>query len=450
MRNTGITLAQAALWCNGTVAPQFAHLSFSGVHFDTRSLRAGQLFVAVIGARDGHDYAADALAKGAVAVLASKPLPPNVPAIYVADTVRAMQDIARCYRRTLSCRCVGVTGSVGKTTTKEMIAAVLQCGLRTAKTEGNFNNGMGLPLTVLDIAPDCQAAVLEMGMNHFGEIALLTRIAQPDIAVITNIGTAHIEYLGSQEGILRAKLEILEGLRQGGRLLVNGDDALLRRAAAEHNALTFGFGEGCAIRAEKLLTDAEGMRFEVSAFGQRFPVFLPLRGTHHITDALAAVGVGLLCGLTPPQIVEGLRGFRNTGMRQRIFELGGVTVIEDCYNAGPESMQAALRVLAEYDGRRIAVLGGMLELGDFAAEQHRKIGTAAAAAAELLFAYGTHSAEYVEAARASGIAYAEAFPTHEALADALRSILRQGDVLLIKGSRGMHMERISALLQNKS
>lgn len=448
MRNDGITLAQAAHWCDGTVAARFAEICFRGVCFDTRSIRAGQLFVAVIGARDGHDFVAEALAKGAAAVLASKPLPENIPAIYTKDTVRAMQDIAWAYRQTLSCRCIGVTGSVGKTTTKEMIAAVLQTARKTAKTEGNFNNNIGLPVTVLDIPRDCQAAVLEMGMNHFGEISLLTRIAQPDIAVITNIGTAHIEYLGSREGILRAKLEIVEGLRPNGTLLLNGDDDLLSAAAKNYNALTFGFAEGCDIRADDLHTADDGMSFRVTAFGQSFSVYLPLRGRHHVTDALAAVGVGILCGLTSEEIADGLRNFRNTGMRQRILTLNGATVIEDCYNAGPESMQAALRVLSEYDGRKIAVLGGMLELGDYAAEKHREVGSAAAKAADLLFAYGENSEKYVEAAE--GLSYAETFTTHEELADALRRTMRQGDVLLIKGSRGMHMERVLALLQNKS
>ena len=226
MSNKTLTLGQAAAWCGGQIAPELEERPFFGANFDSRLIRPGELFAALPGARDGHDFAASALERGAAAVLASRPV--DGPAIYVEDTSRALRDIARGYRESLPCRCVGITGSVGKTTTKEMIAAVLRTALRTQWTEKNYNNEIGLPVSVLRLKPDCEAAVLEMGMNHFGELSVLTRIAQPDLAVITNIGTMHIENLGSREGILRAKLEILEGLRPGGRIIFNGDDALLR------------------------------------------------------------------------------------------------------------------------------------------------------------------------------------------------------------------------------
>ena len=226
MSNKTLTLGQAAAWCGGQIAPELEERPFFGANFDSRLIRPGELFAALPGARDGHDFAASALERGAAAVLASRPV--DGPAIYVEDTSRALRDIARGYRESLPCRCVGITGSVGKTTTKEMIAAVLRTALRTQWTEKNYNNEIGLPVSVLRLKPDCEAAVLEMGMNHFGELSVLTRIAQPDLAVITNIGTMHIENLGSREGILRAKLEILEGLRPGGRVIFNGDDALLR------------------------------------------------------------------------------------------------------------------------------------------------------------------------------------------------------------------------------
>ena len=232
MSNKTLTLGQAAAWCGGQIAPELEERPFFGANFDSRLIRPGELFAALPGARDGHDFAASALERGAAAVLASRPV--DGPAIYVEDTSRALRDIARGYRESLPCRCVGITGSVGKTTTKEMIAAVLRTALRTQWTEKNYNNEIGLPVSVLRLKPDCEAAVLEMGMNHFGELSVLTRIAQPDLAVITNIGTMHIENLGSREGILRAKLEILEGLRPGGRIIFNGDDALLRPLARKY------------------------------------------------------------------------------------------------------------------------------------------------------------------------------------------------------------------------
>ena len=241
MSNKTLTLGQAAAWCGGQIAPELEERPFFGANFDSRLIRPGELFAALPGARDGHDFAASALERGAAAVLASRPV--DGPAIYVEDTSHALRDIARGYRESLPCRCVGITGSVGKTTTKEMIAAVLRTALRTQWTEKNYNNEIGLPVSVLRLKPDCEAAVLEMGMNHFGELSVLTRIAQPDLAVITNIGTMHIENLGSREGILQAKLEILEGLRPGGRVIFNGDDALLRPLAARYHAVCFGLSE---------------------------------------------------------------------------------------------------------------------------------------------------------------------------------------------------------------
>ena len=450
MRNGEITLGQAAQWCGGTVAPAFAERTFHGANFDTRRLKPGELFAALSGARDGHDFVRNALEKGAAAVLASKPLAPDVPAIYVRDTVSALQQIASAYRRTLPLKSIGITGSVGKTTTKEMIAAVLETAYRTEKTAENFNNGIGLPVTVLGLENDCEAAVLEMGMNHFGELSVLTRIAQPDFAVITNIGTMHIENLGSREGILRAKLEILEGLRPGGRAIFNGDDDLLLSAARQYGAVCFGRSEDCDIRALDIRADGGKTFFTAQAEGEAFPVELPVAGIHNVSNALAAIAVGLQMDVPVSGIQTGLAGFHNTGMRQRICDLDGVTVIEDCYNAGPESMRAAFQVLEDTKaaGRRIAVLGGMLELGDHAPQAHYEVGKAAAQAADLLFAYGSNSEQYVKGAREKGI-IAEEYPTHEALAEALKRTVRAGDVLLVKGSRGMRMERVLELFKNK-
>ena len=443
MRTGEISLAQAAEWCGGRVAPKFAERTFRGANFDTRRLQPGELFVAIAGARDGHDFVSDALERGAAAVLASRPLGENVPAIYVSDTVTALQAIAADYRKTLPLTSVGITGSVGKTTTKEMIAAVLETTFRTEKTAANFNNGLGLPVTVLGLAPDCEAAVLEMGMNHFGELSVLTRIAQPDIAVITNIGTMHIENLGSREGILKAKLELLEGLRPNGCVIFNGDDDLLRTVAEKYHATTFGFSADCNVRAEDLTAEGEMQRFTAVTDGLRFAVTLPAAGRHNVLNALAAIAVGKRMGVPPEAMQHALADFHNTGMRQRIYPLHGMTIIEDCYNAGPESMRAALQVLRDTktDGRRIAVLGGMLELGDHAPQAHFEVGQLAAQTADAIFAYGAHSEQYVCGAEHSGVPAVQ-YPTHEALADALKTYAKPGDVLLVKGSRGMRMERV--------
>lgn len=446
MGNGNISLKQAARWCGGTVAPAFAEVSFCGANFDSRNLRPGELFVAVTGARNGHAFIPDALEKGAAAVLVSEPVREDIPAITVSDTVTALQDIARGYRESLSLRVVGVTGSVGKTTTKEMIAAVLGTTYRTQKTPENFNNGLGLPVTVLSLDRADEAAVLEMGMNHFGEIALLTRIAQPDIAVITNIGTMHMENLGSREGILQAKLEILEGLRPGGLAVFNGDNDLLSSVAEQYHAVTFGLGAKNDVRAVNITTENDTTHFTAVAFDTSLEITLPAVGEHNILNALAAIAVGLKCGVAPERIESGLAGFRNTGMRQHIYDCRGVKIIEDCYNAGPESMAAAFGVLGSYPGRKIAALGGMLELGPLAPQAHYRVGTLAAQTADVLFAYGANSDQTVRGALDAGMKNAKYFESHEELAQALKAELRAGDNLLVKGSRGMKMERVLRLL----
>ena len=446
MGNGNISLKQAARWCGGTVAPAFAEVSFCGANFDSRNLRPGELFVAVTGARNGHAFIPDALEKGAAAVLVSEPVREDIPAITVSDTVTALQDIARGYRESLSLRVVGVTGSVGKTTTKEMIAAVLGTTYRTQKTPENFNNGLGLPVTVLSLDRADEAAVLEMGMNHFGEIALLTRIAQPDIAVITNIGTMHMENLGSREGILQAKLEILEGLRPGGLAVFNGDNDLLSSVAEQYHAVTFGLGAKNDVRAVNITTENDTTHFTADAFGTSMEITLPAVGEHNILNALAAIAVGLKCGVAPERIESGLADFHNTGMRQHIYDCRGVKIIEDCYNAGPESMEAAFGVLGSYPGRKIAALGGMLELGELAPQAHYRVGTLAAQTADVLFAYGANSEQTVRGALDAGMKSAKYFESHEELAQALKAELRAGDNLLVKGSRGMKMERVLRLL----
>lgn len=443
------TLAQAAEWTKGETAGDAV---LTAVSTDSRRIPQEALFLPLAGERfDGHDFIGKALENGAAAVMSHRACEEYpVPALYVGNTSQALLDLAGGYRMMCGGSVVGVTGSVGKTTTKELLYAVLAQQFRAEKTEGNLNNEIGLPLTLMRMTKDTEVMVAEMGMNHFGELSLLTRIAQPDLAVITNIGTMHIENLGSREGILRAKLEILEGLRPGGRVIFNGDDALLRPLAARYHAVCFGLSEGCDVRASRVCESAEGSKFTVHAFGKSFEAALSVPGLHNVLDALAAAAVGLLLGLSPEQIAEGLQSY--APLRQRVSHAAGMTIIDDCYNAGPESMRAALRVLAgtPTEGRRIAVLGGMLELGDFAPELHAGVGREAAKAADLLLAYGPCSECYVQGAHEAGLAGAQAFATHDALVAALEETCRAGDTLLFKGSHGMHMEQVLAhLLKTK-
>ena len=338
-----LTLRQAAEWCGGAVEEKYADVEFLGAANDTRVMQPGQLFIALQGARDGHDFIKKAMDRGAAAALCSRKVG-DYPAIYVDDPRIALGRIAREELKRIGAKVVAVTGSVGKSTTKEMVAAVLEQAFFTSKTPANHNNDIGMPMAVLAMPENTEVAVLEMGMNHFGEIAYLSQIARPDVAVIINIGTAHIEFLGTQEGIRQAKMEIVEGMTPHGMLLLNGDDFLLRNLDKEpqQRVTYFGSSEGCAVRAFDVNQDGDYLHFRVEAGRLSFPVKMLLEGEHYVNDALAAVTVGLKLGVLPEKIQAGLSQFRNISGRQEIIQAGGMTIIKDCYNAGPESMAAAL------------------------------------------------------------------------------------------------------------
>lgn len=447
-----ITLQQAAQWCGGTVDPKYKDVTFTGANIDSRKLQPGQLFVAIKAARDGHDFVPGALEKGAAAVLCNR-VDGDYPAIVVADTRIALGQIASGLLKEMNAKIIGVTGSVGKSTTKEMIAAVLATTYKVSKTPANHNNDLGMPAAVLAMDADSQIVVLEMGMSHFGEIEYLSKMAEPDVGVIINIGTMHIENLGSQEGILQAKLEITKGMEENGKLLLYGDDAYLwgcrndLQIAAEYFGQT---NEKCHVRAENVRHTPEGIRFTACCREGAFPIFLPLEGQHYVSDALAAVSVGLQFQVSPDQIRKGLENFQTMEGRQEIFTHGDYTIIKDCYNAGPESVAAALQVLGNRPGRKIAVLGDMLELGSHSAAAHEKAGALAAEKADVLLCYGPECANMVKGAKAAGMTNAHHYLDREALTDDLIALVQPADVLLFKGSRGMRMELILELfLQRK-
>ena len=440
-----LTLEQAARWCGGKIDPKYADAPFFGANNDTRELKPGELFVALKGVRDGHDFIPAAIERGAGAILCSH-CEADFPAIVVEDPRKALGDIARQERRRLGIKVVGVTGSVGKSTTKEMIAAVLQTTFRTGKSPVNHNNDLGLPMSILALPEDTEVAVLEMGMNHFREMAYLTSIARPDVAVIINIGTMHIEHLGSIEGILQAKLEILEGMEDDGTVILNGDDQLLwnlHRLQTQRNVVYFGENNvHSTVRAQDV-TEGDGLlSFRVTCGTLNFPVELALDGHHMVPDALAAITVGIQLGVDPSRIQESLCQFRNMAGRQEILEIRGLTIIKDCYNAGPESMAAALNVLGNKSGRKIAVLGDMLELGVCTQAEHYRVGRIAAEKADFLRAYGPNRGRILNGALTGGMSgtRARAFEDRDALVDALKRIAKPGDVILFKGSRGMHLE----------
>ncbi len=417
---------------------------------DSRKAAPGVLFVALAGKRfDGHDYVAAALNKGAACAVIHRPVDiPGAPTITVADTQKALLAIAALYRSKLSLRLVGVTGSVGKTTTKDMIARVVSARYKTHKTQGNENNEIGVPHTVFALDSSHEAAVLELGMTQLGEIEELALAVRPDIGVITNIGVSHMESLGSRENILRAKLELRAGLADGAPLLLCGDNDLLSTVKDSRlNLIFYGIeNPRCAIRASGITEENGTTHFTLHHAGQSYPVLLPCVGRHNVLNALAGYGVGVLLGIAPEACVEALAGYQPSGMRQRVVQSPkGFTVVEDCYNASPDSMRAALATLRDYPrtGRRIAVLSDMLELGSISDQSHRQVGLAAAASADLLLTWGPQAALIHSAAAEAGMgASARHYQEKEELAQALIGLVRPGDVVWFKGSRGMRLEEI--------
>ena len=421
--------------------------TITGVCTDTRALAPGCLFVALEGERfDGHEYASKAVELGAAAVLCEKPCGCGEKELLVEDTYDALLHLAAWYRGQFSLHVLAVTGSVGKTTTKEMTSAVIAQKYRTLKNPGNRNNKIGLPMTLFDLDESYQAAVLEMGMSTRGEIARLSQTASPDLGIITNIGLSHIENLGSKENIAKEKFDIVAGMNEQAPLILNVDDAMLK-AEEKHGRRCIYYGIHDQ-SADVLVTDIR-QSAGTTSFVLRTPVvkqavILPTVGLHNIYNAAAAFAAGMEFGVEPEAAARALAAYEPTGMRQRIREINGMTFIEDCYNAGPDSMRAALDVLAATPARRcIAVLGDMLELGVYGPAAHRELGAyAAQKGTQYLFAYGPLSQQTVSAARNAGIDFAEWFAEKSALAAALLKVLGPDDAVLFKASRGIGLEDV--------
>ncbi len=444
-----------ARWAGGRLIAGDALAAVTNVCTDSRALQPGDLFVALSGERfDAHNFVAEAARRGAAAVIVERVptgIQPGCGVILVANSLLALQQLASNYRRSLTLQVIGLTGSNGKTSTKDLTACVLGDHFRVTKTEGNFNNHIGLPLTMLRARATDQIGVFELGMNHPGEIAPLAALAAPDVAIITNIGIAHIEFLKTREAIALEKGMLAEALNPSGTLILNADDefsdSIARRTKAD--VITAGLARG-DVRGDELRADFAGTRFTIQAHGHRVAAELPIPGEHMVRNALLAVAAGLVFGLSLEECAAGLKKIQLTKGRLEQKVVRGIQILDDTYNANPDSMSAALRTLAGMPatGRRIAVLGRMGELGTESERGHRQVGEVAAEThVDCLVGVGDEAAWIADAATRGGVESVVKVQNTEEATAVLRDLAQAGDVVLVKGSRSARMERIVEGLQ---
>ena len=432
-----------------------AEIFFERVTTDSRKVSSGALFVALKGENfNGEDFTADAFKKGAAGVLVSKAFDKNFDGVIIKvdDTLTAYRQIAGVWRDRFDSPIVAVTGSNGKTTTKDLAAAALNGLGNVLKTSGNFNNEVGVPMTLLSLRDTHKAAVVEIGMRGLGQIESLAEIVQPTIGIVTNVSEAHIELLGSIENIARAKGELVEAIKSGGTIILNADN---QHTAAMKNIvrdgvriLTYSLEKDADFIAKDILIGSVSTEFTLSFHGKEYDFEIPMLGRHNVSNALAAIAAGYACGLTVPQVQRGFSTLTTTKMRYEVIRRDGLTIINDAYNASPASMRAAIRTTSEvYDGRLIAVLGDMLELGNISEQVHREIG------AELvenkfdtLITLGELGKFIAAGARDAGLNNVYTFDTHEDAAKKILELVRDGDTILFKASHVMHMEKIIELI----
>lgn len=462
-----MTLQQIAQACGGKlVCPEgqtIPDTEAACVVIDSRQIEQDGIFIATKGERvDGHSFIPQVFEKGALGVVCEE-LPEVLPGvcIQVEDSFRALQDIAAYYREQLTIPVVGITGSVGKTSTKEMIAGVLSEKYNVLKTEGNFNNEIGVPLMILKIRQEHQIAVLEMGINHFGEMHNLSRMAKPDICVMTNIGQCHLEFLGTRDGILKAKSEIFDFANPKAQVIVNGDDDKLQLLGTESvpylkNSMTltrFGRGQQNEFYADHIkINGLFGSSMVVHTPDGAFPLEVKLPGEHQIYNALAATAVAMKLGMTPQEIAAGAAKVQAMGGRSHLIRTNRYVVLDDCYNANPVSMKAAVELLTNAVGRKVAILGDMFELGEKETQLHAGIGTfCAECGIDEVICVGSLSANMAQAAKESGAAGIQVYHYEELqqLRRDLPGLLQPGDNILIKASHAMHFEKlVEDLTQN--
>lgn len=440
-----ITVKELLSAVHGTLLLGSEETVISAVNTDSRKAAAGEVFIPLVGERfDGHDYIDSALANGAAGCLCareSKTLADGKFYIQVADTTLALKDLASWYRGQFDLPVVQITGSVGKTTTKEMIASVVAQHFVTLKTAENFNNEIGTPQTLLQLSSEHEAAVIETGMDRAGQIRYLGEMVRPDIAVITNVGDAHIEYLGSRENILKAKCEIFDHLAPDGVAILNGDDALLNTVSYPQRIVRCGEGENCDVRVSAIADHGmDGITCTVTTKKERYDLSMPAPGRHMIYAVSMAVAVGEELGMAKDEIVRGVRFYEPAGSRMRVVRLSdNRRLLDDCYNANPQSMSASLRVLAGSVGKKIAVLGDMAELGSLTEQSHRAMGELTAQLGiDCVIAIGEKAKDIAKASYGK----AKWFTDTQTALDTIKEEFTAGSAMLVKASHSMHFEKI--------
>ena len=454
-----LTLSQIAQFAAALLSPGDGTVLINKISTDSRTIKPGELFVALRGENfEGHDYIEVAARAGATGALVDLNWQGNIPGNFAllraADTLQAYQNLAANYRKSLPLKVLAITGSNGKTSTKDFAASVLARKFRVTKTEGNFNNHVGLPRTILEATSDDEIGVWEIGMNHPGEIAALSKIAAPDAAIITNIGVAHIEFMGSREAIATEKGALAEAVGPQGTVILNADDRFSEGIAQRTRARVVSAGmTGGSVRAIEIRQSAEGSEFTIVEGAHRCRAQLPVAGSHMVQNALLAVAAGRAFGLSIEECAAGLAAAPLTKARLQIKEIGGVQFLDDSYNANPDSMKAALRTLVELDaeGKRIAVLGEMRELGSESERGHREVGeTAATLGVDQLITIGETAEMIAEGARTAGLDKVSSARSTGEAAKLLGEIAEPGDLVLIKGSRGAHTEEVIEQFGNQN
>jgi len=440
------SLGEAAFAIGAQLFNADSRTIIEAVGTDSRNIAKNSLFVAVKGEIfDGHEFCRSAVEAGAICVLSHEKLDDDIPHILVSDTKYAFLDLAKWYLERFNIPVVAVTGSVGKTTTKDMIYSVLSQKYNVLKNEGNFNNEVGMPLTIFNVDDSHEIAVLEMGMNSFGEIHNLSKVATPEVCVITNIGNAHIGKLGSKEGILQAKSEIFDFADKNAVAILNGDDDLLKRLSHKAGStLFFGTDEAAFCRARKL--DDLGIRgsiWRVYMDGDNFMITIPLPGDYLICNAMAAICTGKHFGIDNESIANAIKSFKPSKNRIDLIEINGKTIVNDVYNASPVSMKAMIDSLSHSEGRKVCILGDMLELGEDSAAYHEEVGAyAGQAKVELLLCTGEFAHIYEKAYKNASGKACVVFDSVESLMEEAAGYIEHGDIVLVKASRGIRLERL--------